>query len=141
MIDVFVIDDHPIMVDGLVEAFKDKKDNINIVDHAFTGKKALEQMRNTKAQVVILDLAMPGMNGVEVCTIIKQLYPEKKVIVLTGESNVSLLKDVWISGADAILSKYCGKFEIVDTINKVLENKRIIDKDIKHFFEQAMKND
>ena len=140
MIDVFVIDDHPIMVEGISEAFKDKTDGINIVGYAYTGKQAMKELRTSSAQAVILDLAMPGISGVELCTSIKSLFPDKKVVILTGESDIVMLKNVWINGADAILSKYCGKYEIKNTIEKVLENKRIIDKDIKHYFEEAINN-
>ena len=140
MINVFVIDDHPIMVEGLSEAFKDKKDGINIAGFAYSAKQALKKLRNTPADAIILDLAMPGVSGVELCTAIKSLFPEKKIVVLTGESDILMLKNVWINGADAILSKYCGKYEIKNTIEQVLENRRIIDKDIRHYFEEAMQN-
>ena len=139
MIDVFVIDDHPIMVEGLTEAFKDKKDGINIVGYSYSSKQAIKKLRNSTARAIILDLAMPGVSGVELCTAIRSLFPEKKIVVLTGSSDFMMLKNVWINGADAILSKYCGKFEIKDTIEKVFENQRIIDKDIKGYFEEAMK--
>jgi len=139
MIDVFVIDDHPIMVQGISEAFEDKKDGINIVGYAYSGHQAMKKLRNSTAHAIILDLAMPGISGVELCTAIKSLFPEKKIIVLTGENDIMMLKNVWINGADAILSKYCGKYEIKNTIEKVINNKRIIDKDIKRFFEEAVK--
>ncbi len=138
MINVFVIDDHPIMVQGISEAFEDKKDGINIVGYAYSSKQAMKELRDSSADAILLDLAMPGISGVELCTAIKSLFPEKKIIVLTGENDIMMLKNVWINGADAILSKYCGKFEIKDTIEKVLDNKRIIDKDIKKYFEEAV---
>lgn len=139
MIDVFIIDDHPIMVKGLTEAFKDKKDGINIVGYSYSAKQAIKKLRNSTASTVILDLALPGVSGVELCTAIKTLFPEKKIVVLTGSNDFLMLKNVWINGADAILSKYCGKFEIKDTIEKVFENQRIIDNDIKRYLEESMK--
>lgn len=133
MIKVFVIDDHPIFIDGLRSVFSSGSDNIKISGSANSADEALPKLKHSKAEVVLLDLVMPGMSGVDFCLIIKKQFPEKKIIALTGELDADLLFKVWENKADAILLKYSGKDELVGTINDVLEGKRILGKDIPDF--------
>jgi DNA-binding NarL/FixJ family response regulator len=125
MINVFIIDDHPILIDGIKTIFANKKDNIKISGSATSAVEAKRKLKKSLAKIVLLDLVMPETNGVELCAWIKSNFPEKKVIAFTAETNKALLLNVLKNGADAILIKSCGKQEIIDTIQNVLNGQRI----------------
>lgn len=136
MINIFVIDDHPVFIDGLRSIFDNREDRIKISGWAYSAKEALPKLKRSKAQVVLLDLVMPEFSGVEFCLLIKKQFPEKKVIALTGELNANLLYNTWLNMADAILMKYCGKEELLETIYAVLAGRRVLGKDVPEFYDQ-----
>lgn len=135
MINIFIIDDHPIVIDGIRSVFNDGKDKIKVAGWANSAQEALPKLKRSHANVVILDLIMPDITGVEFCEVIKNQFPDKKVIALTGELNPTILYNTWINKADAILMKYCGKDELVETIHSVLAGSRIIGNKVPEFYE------
>lgn len=126
MISIFVIDDHPITIDGIKSAFSSGEDKIKVSGWATSVKEAIPKLKRSRAKVVILDLIMPEISGVEFCLQIKKQFPEKKVIALTGEMDPIILHNTWINMADGIIMKYCSKEELVNTIHSVLNGKRVI---------------
>jgi DNA-binding NarL/FixJ family response regulator len=133
MINIFVIDDHPVFIDGIKANFADGEDNIKVSGWAYSAKEALPKLKRSRAKVVLLDLIMPEITGVEFCLVLKNDFPDKKVIALTGELNPTLLYNTWLNKADAILLKYCGKDELVDTIHGVLAGSRILGDNVPDF--------
>jgi len=134
MISVFAIDDHPMFIKGIQAIFIDGKDRIKVTGIANSADEALIKLKRSSAKIVLLDLVMPGLSGVELCAIIKTQFLDKKVIVLTGELNPTILYNTWLNKADAILMKYCGKEEMIQTINAVLAGRRVIGKDVPEFY-------
>ena len=141
MINIFVIDDHPVFIDGIKSLFDNGKDKIKVTGWANSAKEALPKLKRSHAKVVLLDLIMPGTSGVEFCLVIKNQFPDKKVIALTGELDPTILYNTWINKADAILIKYCGKQELVDTINTVLTGKRFLGVNVPEFYDQLLDTD
>lgn len=135
MISIFVIDDHPVFIDGIRSIFSDGNDKIKVAGYANSAKEALPKLKRSQAKIVLLDLIMPELTGVEFCLVIKDKFPEKKVIALTGELNPTILYNTWMNKADAILMKYCGKEELVDTIHSVLAGRRVIGENVPEFHE------
>ncbi len=139
MINIFVIDDHPVIIDGLKSLFTDGEDKIKITGSANSAKEALSKLKRSSAKIVLLDLVMPETSGVEFCLVIKNMFPEKKVIALTGSLNSTMLYNTWNNKADAILMKYCGKEELVNTIYRVLEGSRIVGSRVPEFRDAKQK--
>ncbi len=133
MTNIFVIDDHPVFIDGIKSVFNDGGDEIKVTGWANSAKEALPKLKRSQAKVILLDLIMPEITGVEFCLDIKNHFPDKKVIALTGELNPTVLLNVWNNKADAILMKYCRKKELVDTIRGVLSGQRIIGTKVPEF--------
>ncbi|NOY51566.1 MAG: response regulator transcription factor [Chlorobi bacterium] len=140
MINLFVIDDHPIFIEGLKKIFDPKSDKIKISGCAHSASEAQPLLKRSKAKVVILDLVMPGLNGSDFCLVIKKQYPDKKVIALTGERDSEVIFNTWRNNADAILSKYCGKQELVETIHDVLKGETVAGSNIPSIKELTFKN-
>jgi len=135
MINVFIVDDHPLFIDGVSSAFIKDIDNIEVVGSANSGNEAIEKLKDSNADVVLLDLVMPEMGGAECSELLKKLYPSLKIVILTGETDTSLLYKVWMNGVDAIELKYCGKQALVSTIKEVMLGKRIIGQKVPYFFD------
>lgn len=133
MINIFVIDDHQMIIDGIHTYFDDGIDRIKISGSANSAKEALPKLKRTSAKVILLDLIMPDYSGIEFCTVIKNLFPDRKVIALTGETNPTLLYNAWSNKFDAIILKTCGKQELIETIHNVLEGNRNVGKGVPDF--------
>jgi|GEM_PF-798364 len=130
---LFVIDDHPLYISGLQSAFSDGSDKIKITCSANSAEEALPLLAKSRAKVVLLDLKMEGTTGDEFCMVIKKRFPDKKVIILTGETDTSLLANAWNNDADAILIKHCGKSELIRAIDKVIAGERIVGSNVPEF--------
>lgn len=139
-IELFIIDDHPGYIQGISSFFNKKSDNVFIGGSAKSIDEAREKLNDSFAEIILLDLVLPGENGAEYCLELKRDHRDKKVIVLTGELDESLLNSVWLNGADAILSKTSGKKQMLKTVHSVLNNNRVIGPNIPPFFENRGKS-
>jgi DNA-binding NarL/FixJ family response regulator len=138
-IEIFIIDDHPMFIKGIRETFKLKTDHIFIGGIAKTIAEARDKLKHSDADIIFLDLVLPGESGVDYCIELKKVYPEKKVIALTGELDTDKLYAVWNNNADAVISKVSGKKKLIKTINAVLEGQRIIGTDLPPLFDNQYK--
>lgn len=133
MIRVFIVDDHPLFIDGVNSIFKNGKEGIVIEGYSLSAKEAIRNIKQCPVDVVLIDLIMPELNGLDLFLMLKRQCPKMKTIVLTASTNPGLLMNVWRNGVDAILMKYCGKRELANTIHRVMKNERIIGKDTPYF--------
>ncbi len=144
MINIFIIDDHPLFIEGVSAALRKETEKFNIVGTATSADEAMEKLQNLDVDVVLLDLLMPVVNGVKCCGLIKKKYPGTKVIALTGELDTILLYEVWMNDADAIILKYSGKEELYNTIHTVIDGERQVGKGVPFFlkpeYEDRQKN-
>ncbi len=79
---VLVVDDHPIVRLGLV-AFIDAQPNMVVVAEAATGEDAVELFRSHQPNVVLMDLRLPGMSGVDAIRVIRSEFPQSRFVVMT----------------------------------------------------------
>ena len=74
MIRVFIVDDHPVVIEGIHSLLRNEKD-IAWVGQAMNAQSCLGFFINNTADVILMDISMPGMDGVELCAVIKNKYP------------------------------------------------------------------
>lgn len=117
-IKVLLVDDHQVVIQGL-KFFLNTQSEIEIVGEVNNGKKALEAIEQLKPHIVLMDLVMPVMDGVETTRKIKELYPEIKVIVLTSFSDQNHVLPALRAGAVAYQLKDIDPDELVETIYSV----------------------
>lgn len=134
MIKLFLVDDHAFFINGVSEALKQANTGIQIVGSSFSCQDALKQISVLEVDVVLLDILMPEMNGIDCCRHVKEQHPNIKVIGLTGEVDPKVLFNMWRSNANAILLKSCGLEELISTIEGVMKNKIVFGKDVPNFF-------
>lgn len=133
--EIFIIEDHPVYIEGIKNIFDKKSDHMFVGGWANSAEEAREKLKTSDADVIFLDLNLPGESGVDYCLEIKNTYKEKKVIALTAETDSEILFKVWLNKVDAILMKLSGKDVLTDTIHAVLMGKREIGKEVPPFFD------
>jgi len=123
-----VVDDHALFRAGLLSLLREME-SISVVGEAENGLQALEVVRNTRPDVVLLDVNMPVMNGVETVRSLK-MVSEVKIIMLTiSRSDDDLLSSI-VAGADGYLLKNSEPSELRNAIQLVYEGKSILSPEI-----------
>ncbi len=115
---VLLVDDHAIVRQGL-RALLDSHENIEVVGEAENGRVAFEKTEQTVPDVVVLDITMPNLNGIEATRQIKKLNPKIKVIVLTVHDNEEYVYQTLQAGASGYLLKESAVSDLVSAINAV----------------------
>lgn len=116
---ILLADDHQIIIDGL-KMLIDDMDGIEIVGEATNGRDAVKLAGEHKPDIVIMDVAMPELNGIEATRQIIDEYPEVKVIVLSSHSEKRFVSNMFKVGAKAYLSKENAFSELSSAINAVM---------------------
>ncbi|MBF4985384.1 response regulator transcription factor [Nonlabens mediterrranea] len=117
MIFITITEDHISLSDGL-KVFLEQDSNIEVIGNAPNGKEMLEMLKYVKPQVVLTDINMPIMNGVELCKAIKANHPSIKVIALSMYDNPGAIKEMIDAGADG----YILKISPLTELKKAIEN-------------------
>ena len=128
-IKVLIVDDHPILREG-VAAVLGCEDDMQIVGQAASGTEALELFRALDPDVTLMDLQMPGMNGVETIRAVRKEKSEARIIVLTTYSGDILASKALKAGASGYLLKSSLKDQLVDTIRVVHSGRRRVPHEI-----------
>ncbi|OQX72312.1 MAG: hypothetical protein B6D61_14115 [Bacteroidetes bacterium 4484_249] len=129
VIKVLITDDHQIIIDGLKSLLEDKE-QIEVIAEASNGKEALDILNLLQVDVVLMDIDMPVMNGIEATKQIKAEYPETKVIILSMYKESGLIKTLIQIGADGYLLKNSDKDELVDAITRVASGQQYFSPDV-----------
>lgn len=125
IIRVLVVDDHPVVRRGLFSMLNGES-GISVIGMACSGEEGLHLAEKLKPDVVLLDLRMPNMSGVEVIVALRAAFPERKILVLT---NYQLDEDVFNAleaGALGYLLKSASQEEVIEAIVAVSQGRRRI---------------
>ena len=115
---VLIVDDHAILRDG-IRSLLDRQEDLEVVGEACNGREGVEQVEKLKPDIVLMDIAMPVMNGLEATQQIKKDYPEVKVLILTQHDNREYVAPLLQAGASGYVLKRSGGREVVMAIREV----------------------
>lgn len=118
IINVVIADDHEIFRDGLKLMLRNAE-RINIVGEAVNGKQLLQVIKDTSPDVIITDIKMPEMDGVEATKYVREHYPDMKVIALSMFDDEQLILEMLDSGAIGYLLKNSDKAEVIEAVHTV----------------------
>ena len=122
---IALVDDHPILRQGIAALISDQPD-LQLVGQASNGLEAIEQFRLHRPDVMLMDLQMPGMNGIDAMSAIRGEFPDARFVVLTTYTGDVQIVRALKAGARAYLLKSLLHRELLDTIRSVhAGNKRI----------------
>ncbi len=114
MIKIAIVDDHQMFSDGLVSVFLGVQ-NIEVLFSENKAQEALIKLNNNQPDLIITDISMPEMNGLEFIKIVKKEYPNIKILVLSMFDNMQSFKDI-----DGFLLKESSKEELINVIEKIV---------------------
>jgi DNA-binding NarL/FixJ family response regulator len=118
MITILIVDDHPIVREGLA-AVLDAQEDMEIAGEASDGKEAVTRFTDLRPDIVLMDLAMPGTDGVEAIRQIRQIDENAKVVVLTAYDTDDRIFQAVQAGARGYLLKGAPRDEIFRAIREV----------------------
>jgi len=118
MISVLLTDDHELVRTGIRRLLEDSK-QISIVGEADCGEKSIQLAQEHQPDVILMDVNMPGIGGVEACRRILQRNPKQKIIVLSVHNEQTFPKRLLEIGARGYLTKECGVDEMIEAIRQV----------------------
>jgi DNA-binding NarL/FixJ family response regulator len=125
MIQVAIVDDHQIVRTGFRELLSEDS-SISIGFEAANGDEALEKLRTSPCDVLLLDISLPGKSGVDVLRTVRQRYPETKVLILSGFPEESYALAMIKNGASGYLCKDCDRDELLRAIRVVATGRRYV---------------
>ena len=128
-IKVLIVDDHQLFREGIATLLY-SAENIEVIGQSEDGLDAIEKAKHYKPDVVLIDIAMPRMNGIEATKKLKSLIPGIKTITLSMHSEKEYVKGVLEAGADGYLLKNCTYRQLTDAIQSVYEGKKYLSQDI-----------
>jgi DNA-binding NarL/FixJ family response regulator len=126
---VFIVDDHQVVLDGL-SSMLNQANGINLIGQAMNGKDALEFLEKRDVDVAIIDINLPGMDGVELCKILRKKHQELKILALTTFNEVSFITRIMKCGASGYLLKNTSGDELVEAIKKANAGEQYLSKEV-----------
>ncbi len=129
MIKLFIIDDHPIVIQGIQNAVKQEED-IEITGAALSASEAINWLESNEADIVILDIGLPDMDGIDLCKFLTKNFPGIKIIGLTTFGQVSFITSLLRNGAKGYLYKNTSERELIEAIRIVFDGDQYLSKEV-----------
>lgn len=138
-ITVHIADDHQILIDG-VKAVLNIEPNIEVTGFSLNGQEVVDWFRENHADVLVLDINMPELDGLEVLKALRKNDKQPEIIVLSSYDDVKLVKEVLQMGAKGFVPKKSAGEHIVRAVYKVAEGSQYFTEDIKEKMMQTLLN-
>ncbi len=122
MIKIIIADDHEIVLDGLELVIKNDH-NIEIVGRALTGTDVISIVNTKNVDIVVLDINMPIMDGIETTKFLKKNHPEIKILILSMHEEISFIRSIFNAEANGYILKNKGKEELLSAIYSIHNGK------------------
>jgi DNA-binding NarL/FixJ family response regulator len=135
-IKVLLVDDHAVVRAGY-KRYLELDTQIEVVGEAENGEQAYELLATLTADVIVMDLSMPGRGGLESIRHILQRYPEQRILVFTMHENPALAAQALRAGAKGYLTKSVSPDLIVDAIHQIMQGGQPIDTDLAAAIKQS----
>jgi two-component system, NarL family, nitrate/nitrite response regulator NarL len=129
IIKVLLADDHPVVRKGL-QSLLSRQSNLKVVGEACDGDEALRKTRELKPDVVLMDISMPGMNGLAVTEVLRKELSQIKVLIISVHNNKDYIFRVIRAGAHGYVSKEAPPEEVVRAIESVYDDEPFFSEDI-----------
>ena len=137
--EILIADDHLMFLDGVKLILKQQA-NLRVAAEAVNGEQVLELLSSKRYDLLVTDLNMPGMKGIDLIQSIKHRYPDQKVLVISMHNEHQLVNEVLMAEAEGYILKNSGKTELLFAINTILQGKTHYDKAVLDTMVQNMKN-
>lgn len=122
---VYIVDDHAVVVEGIYSLLQKEKD-LEMAGYANNAANCLSYFTTHTADVILMDISLPDMDGVDLCKIIKKKYPGIMVLALSTFNQGTYIRKMMESGASGYLLKNAAKQEIIEAIKTVIKGKNYL---------------
>lgn len=119
-IKLLLVDDHEIFLEGLMALFEGEP-SLDIVGAVTSGKEALQKIESQMPDILVTDLNMPQMSGIELVKSVKSKYPDLKILVLTTNNERKTVSDIAMSEAEGYILKKSQKTELLTAILRIAD--------------------
>lgn len=127
MIRILIIDDHPLVTDGIQMMLKDAG-YLSIAGKAKNGAEALQFLETTEPEIILLDISLPDIDGLQLCDKIRESNKYSKILGLTSANDASIITQLLHRGANGYLLKNMERSELLEAIDKVMDGKIFLSK-------------
>lgn len=115
---IFIADDHQMMLDGITSLLRGN-DEFVVVGTAMTGKDALNALHESQPDILLTDIQMPEMTGIELLQEVRKHWPEQKVMVLSMFNDPGIVETIMQHGANGYILKNTGREELLEALSAV----------------------
>jgi len=137
-IKIILVDDHKLLRDGLRNIIE-QRSNMHVIGEASNGREAIKTCSKLLPNVIVMDVAMPDLNGIEAAVQIHKIHPDIKIIGLSMHSSKQFIQGMFNAGASGYLLKDGDADELIAAITTVMHNKKYLSKDINQEFLALLK--
>lgn len=120
---VFIVDDHYMVIEGIRSLFTNEK-SIEWTGHATNAASCLAFLKNQIPDIILMDINLPDMSGVDLCNEVHKLYPKIKIIGLSTFNQLSFIKKMIEHGASGYVLKNATKEELIEAIEIVMNGEQ-----------------
>lgn len=129
MTKILIADDHAMFADGIASLLK-AENNIEVVGRVLDGPSVIEFLKNNPCDILLLDVNLPGMSGIEVCKKVVSDYKATKVLAISMFNEESFVTEILNNGAMGYILKNTGREELLKAINTILGGKSYFSEDV-----------
>lgn len=119
-ITVIIVDDHPVVMEGL-RSLLEKNESLEIVNCFTSGSETLDWLKHQSADMVLLDISLPDINGADLCLKIKKMYPSTCVLAISNHNERSIIAQMLQNGASGYLLKNSSGEELIRSIMDAIQ--------------------
>lgn len=123
---ILIVEDHPIVVEGLQKLIEEKM-NSHSCKIANTGEECMSAIHKSLPDIILMDINLPDISGIELCKKVKQRFPEIKILALSSFKEKSYIQKMVESGASGYVLKNANPDEIIVGIQSVLDGNNYFD--------------
>ncbi len=136
MIQVYIVEDHKIVIEGIVSLLQNEK-GVKLSGYSTTARECLQFFQSHTADVILMDINLPDMNGIDLCREIKKLYPGIMVLALSTYNQGVYISKMMENGASGYLLKNSDKREIIQALHDVAKGKTYLSFEAAHALRTA----
>jgi DNA-binding NarL/FixJ family response regulator len=120
---IFIVDDHYMVIEGIRSLLQNEND-IEWMGHATNAASCLSFLKLQKPDIILMDINLPDMSGIDLCKEVKQLHPSVFVLGLSTFNQQTVIQDMMENGASGYVLKNATKEELLEAISVVLKGKK-----------------
>lgn len=128
---IALVDDHPIVMEGLTKVLS-ARENLEVVGQFTRGEELLSFLKETAVNIVLLDIALPDISGIDLCKSIKTSFPHTIVVALSNHNNRNMIMEMLKNGASGYLLKNASAGELIHCIDAARGGEIVFSQDVKN---------